>query len=92
MVYGFVKQSGGHITVYSVEDEGTTIKLYLPRSHAETDEPEAPKAMSLTPPHGETILIVEDDTDLRTLTVVILTDLGYRVLEAGSGTWECSLA
>ena len=41
--------------------------------------------MSVTPPHGETILVVEDDTDLRTLAVVILTDLGYRVLEAGSG-------
>ncbi len=85
MVYGFVKQSEGHITVYSAEDKGTTIKLYLPRSHAAADETEAPKAVSVTPPHGETILVVEDDTDLRTLAVVILTDLGYRVLEAGSG-------
>ena len=82
MVYGFVKQSGGHVTIYSEQGEGTTVKIYLPRSEdaagksRHTDPIESPEA------RGETILVVEDDTDVRTLAVALLRDLGYESLEA----------
>lgn len=81
MAYGFVKQSRGHISIYSEPDQGTTIKIYLPRSiHAEASLLEMP-----TGPIGggnETIMVVEDDASLRTTVVDILTTLGYRVLKA----------
>jgi CheY-like chemotaxis protein len=85
MVYGFVKQSGGHVTIYSEPGEGTTIKLYLPRSTAAAAaEPEA--ATDAVPAaRGETVLVVEDDPDLRTLAVALLSNLGYQVMEAGTG-------
>jgi PAS domain S-box-containing protein len=85
MVYGFAKQSGGHVTVTSEENRGTTVSLYLPRATLESPEadedaaPDEPKAMD------ETILVVEDDPDVRTLAVTLLGDLGYEVLEAGDG-------
>jgi PAS domain S-box-containing protein len=84
MVYGFVKQSGGHVTIYSEPGEGTTIKLYLPRSTAAAAaEPEAARdAVPLS--RGETVLVVEDDPDLRTLAVALLSGLGYQVMEAGT--------
>lgn len=86
-VYGFVRQSAGHIKVYSELAEGTTVKIYLPRLHA------APPAkvpdIELEPEGvhggGETILVVEDHEDLRAFSVGVLSDLGYRVLSAGSG-------
>ncbi|MBV9564202.1 MAG: response regulator [Bradyrhizobium sp.] len=82
MVYGFVKQSGGHVTLYSEVGEGTTVKLYFPRHHGsgpieETSEPEAPSASA-----GEVILVVEDNDDVRAYSVMILTEMGYQVLEA----------
>jgi signal transduction histidine kinase len=83
MVYGFVKQSGGHIKIYSEVGQGTTVKLYLPRSYdSALDIPAAP----VKPAQGghETILVVEDDADVRSLTVRLLGTLGYRVIEAGS--------
>jgi PAS domain S-box-containing protein len=87
MVYGFVKQSGGHIKVYSEEGHGTTIKIYLPRllNDAATEE-----ESEITPglegsPSAETILVVEDDDDVRAYTVECLRELGYRVLEAHDG-------
>jgi signal transduction histidine kinase len=93
MVYGFVKQSGGHIRVYSEVGQGTTVKIYLPRladnqniasaPHAIPDAPlvEAPKARK-----GETILLVEDDLGVSDYAVSVLEDLGYRVLAAHDGT------
>lgn len=81
MVYGLVKQSNGHIKVYSEAGEGTTIRIYLPRTkQAEADRPLA----SLGPVTGgtETVLVVEDDDDVRATVVEILSDLGYRVLRA----------
>jgi PAS domain S-box-containing protein len=84
-VYGIVKQSGGNIWVYSEPDHGTTFKIYLPR----VDEPleelrEKPMGEEL--PHGtETVLVVEDEEKVRTLTVEILGRQGYRVLEASQG-------
>jgi PAS domain S-box-containing protein len=82
MVYGFVKQSGGHVKIYSEAGQGTTVKIYLPRTLAAEDAM-APVA-ELAPPVGgtETILVAEDDEAVRTTVVEMLTDLGYRVLKA----------
>ncbi|MFC7208671.1 response regulator [Comamonas endophytica] len=82
MVYGFVKQSGGHAAVYSEVGEGTTVKLYLPRSNQEEDP--APINWSSGPVQGgtETVLVVEDDEDVRETAVATLVGLGYRVLRA----------
>jgi signal transduction histidine kinase/DNA-binding response OmpR family regulator len=81
MVYGFVKQSGGHVKVYSEVGEGTTIKLYLPRVLESEDvlaDPASQPAIGGT----ETVLVVEDDEDVRETAVAILAELGYRVLRA----------
>ncbi len=85
-VYGFVRQSGGHIRIYSEPGEGTTIKIYLPRAHdqeAEVSRTAAP-ATSLRG-SGETILVVEDYDDLREYSSTALGELGYRVLAAANG-------
>jgi PAS domain S-box-containing protein len=86
-VYGFVKQSGGHVKIYSEVGQGTTVKLYLPRLHAAgAEEVEADPRVTPARSHAhETILVVEDDRDVRTHTREILGELGYRTLEAGSG-------
>lgn len=81
MVYGFVKQSGGHAKIYSEVGQGTTIKVYLPRNTGTEDI----KAGSGTEPARggtETILVVEDDDEVRATAVEMLGDLGYRVLKA----------
>jgi len=86
-VYGFVKQSGGHVKIYSEPGEGTTVKLYLPRLLAEEGTGEA-VAEARTPQvatAGETILVVEDDEDVRSYSADILRALGYRVIEAPAG-------
>lgn len=91
MVFGFVKQSGGHTVIQSEVGRGTTVRLYLPRSIdvAPSDVPEHHEAPTLTTGR-ETILVVEDDTDVRLTTVDMLTQLGYRVLTAANG--EAALA
>lgn len=81
MVYGFVKQSGGHVKIYSEIGHGTTVRLYLPRATQAEDIEIAP----VTGPIAggtETILVVEDDEDVRATVVDLLTELGYRVLKA----------
>ncbi|MDH7975375.1 ATP-binding protein [Sphingomonas sp. AR_OL41] len=83
-VYGFVKQSGGHIKIYSEPGNGTTVKLYLPRHRGEEAAP-APLREEQDIPQGElseVILVVEDEPAVRQFSVDALTDLGYRVLEA----------
>ena len=81
MVYGFVKQSGGHVNVYSEVGVGTTIRLYLPRAvEAETVEPRGPAAPVVG--GAETVLVVEDDDQVRTTVVDLLQELGYSVLKA----------
>ena len=87
MVYGFVKQSGGHLKIYSEEGRGTSVKIYLPRILGEaSDEPEPSAAADLEiSRRRETILCVEDDDDVRAYTVECLRELGYRVLEAHDG-------
>lgn len=85
MVYGFVKQSGGHIKIYSEPGQGTTIKLYLPRAMQAED---ALVQVDTGPVVGgtETILVVEDDAEVREVVVAMLSDLGYRVLKAVDAT------
>lgn len=82
-VYGYVKQSGGHIKIYSEEGHGTTVKLYLPRlkeGFVEREPAQTPRE-SLGKA-DETILVVEDDSDVRAFSLDTLRDLGYSVLEA----------
>jgi PAS domain S-box-containing protein len=81
MVHGFVKQSGGHIKVYSEPGRGTTIRLYLPRSREKEDAP-VDVAVRAAGGGGEVILLVEDDDEVRATAVDMLTELGYRVLKA----------
>jgi PAS domain S-box-containing protein len=82
MVYGFVKQSGGHVKIYSEPGQGTTVKIYLPRTLAAEDAM-APVVEQQPAVGGtETILVAEDDEAVRSTVVEMLTDLGYRVLKA----------
>jgi CheY-like chemotaxis protein len=86
-VYGFLKQSSGHVQIYSEVGQGTTVKLYLPR-HLTKQTPIEPPTAPSTPPranHGETVLVVEDDPDVRRYAVEIIGKLGYRVLLAEDG-------
>ncbi|MEX2453493.1 MAG: PAS domain S-box protein [Rhodospirillaceae bacterium] len=85
MVYGFVRQSGGHLTIYSEVGHGTTVNLYFPRdrSHAEASAPA--ETVPDLPTGNERILLVEDDNRLRGRTESALAALGYRVESAASG-------
>jgi CheY-like chemotaxis protein len=86
MVFGFVKQSGGHVKVYSEPGEGTSVKLYLPRAVGATIPAMQRSGVPADLPHGTaTILVVEDEAGVREIAVVILRSLGYRVLEAADG-------
>ncbi len=83
-VYGFVKQSGGHVKIYSEPGQGTSVKIYLPRQTARQQESDAADA-SQDLPRGaqrEVVLVVEDEPAVRELSVEVLSELGYRVLEA----------
>jgi PAS domain S-box-containing protein len=85
-VYGFVRQSGGHVRIYSELGEGTTAKIYLPR-HLGADEDTAEISRPSDPIHAigaESILLVEDDEALRAYGVELLNDLGYNVLSAAN--------
>lgn len=83
MVYGFVKQSHGHIAIHSAPDQGTSITLYLPRQEmAAKVESLPPQTMRTETGTGELILIVEDDPDVRSLANSMLKNLGYRTLLA----------
>ncbi len=86
-VFGFVKQSGGHVKIYSEPGTGTSVKIYLPRwmgDHAIALQPAAPAALPLARA-DETVLVVEDDPDVRHVSVEALRHLGYTVVQAGSG-------
>lgn len=84
-VYGIVKQSGGFIWVYSEPEEGTTFKIYFPRTEVELQE-QTEEGRSRQKHQGtETILLVEDDESVRVLTSQILRNQGYQVLEAANG-------
>ncbi|MGE7139429.1 response regulator [Luteibacter sp. NPDC031894] len=81
MVYGFVKQSGGHVKIYSEQGHGTTVKIYLPRSTQGEDRVVDIEEEDLRG-GDETVLVVEDDDAVRDTVVAMLGDLGYRVLKA----------
>lgn len=85
MVYGFAKQSGGHVKIYSEPGHGTTVKLYLPRSHDPADPAEAARDRAEARGNGERVLVVEDDDAMRRLTCDLLTTLGYAPTAARHG-------
>jgi PAS domain S-box-containing protein len=93
MAYGFVKQSGGHIRIDSEAGRGTTIGVYLPRSHeAAQDLPAVSASAAAALPGGDdTLLVVEDDPGVRDIAVTTLSQLGYRVLQADDAESALSL-
>jgi len=84
MVYGFVKQSGGHVRIYSEPGQGTIVRVYLPRADRPEDAPVPSESDEITG-GTETILVAEDDDEVRATVVAMLRDLGYRVLTARDG-------
>ena len=89
-VYGFVKQTGGHLKIYSEVDEGTTIKLYLPRELGDVfSQQRQAAALALT--GTETVLLVDDDEIVRATVASMLESLGYEVLTASSGVEALSI-
>jgi CheY-like chemotaxis protein len=80
-VYGFVKQTGGHVKLYSEVGHGTTIKMYFPRSGEQEDIEVEQSNLAVEGGQG-TILVAEDDEGVRTTVIEMLQDLGYRVLKA----------
>jgi CheY-like chemotaxis protein len=92
MVYGFAKQSGGHITIDSEEGAGTTVTLFFPRHHGSAVPTAAKRAESALPAReGEVVLVVEDDDEVRRYSTTILEELGYTVLEACDGPQALAL-
>ena len=85
MVYGFAKQSRGHVAVYSEVDRGTTVRVYLPRVHRKAHHESPPPASLPTAGDGELVLLVEDDPMVREFARGQVESLGYRVVEAGNG-------
>jgi PAS domain S-box-containing protein len=81
VIYGFAKQSRGHLRIYSQVGQGTTVKLYLPRAQQSAVEPK-PVAIETPRGQGETILVVEDEATVRSIIADALQDLGYNVLTA----------
>jgi signal transduction histidine kinase/ActR/RegA family two-component response regulator len=95
-VYGFAKQSGGHVAIYSEPGQGTTVKIYLPRLPdalaAAAPEQPAPLEAAVPPGQGETILVVEDDQMVRAFACTALEEAGYRVLAAEDGPTALEIA
>jgi PAS domain S-box-containing protein len=86
-VYGFIRQSGGHVTITSAVGQGTTVRLYLPRIDPDEATTVAePVASAERRASGETVLIVEDDPDVRAFTHEVLSELGYAVVDAPNGS------
>lgn len=90
MVYGFVRQSGGHVTLYSELGHGTDFGLYFPAVPHDSPREDAKTRADRTPGsaphgHGETILVVEDNPKVRKLSIARIRDLGFLTLEAGNG-------
>ena len=87
MIYGFAKQSGGQVRIYSEPGQGTMVCIYLPR-HLGDDEPELPAlepAVAVQAGAGETVLVVDDEPSVRLLIVDVLHELGYAAIEAADG-------
>jgi CheY-like chemotaxis protein len=92
MVYGFVQQSHGHVEIESTVNEGTTIRLYLPRAHGQAENAAGVRAGVAQPfGAGQTVLVVEDDPAVRQVAVSTLRSLGFQVKEATTGDEAASL-
>jgi CheY-like chemotaxis protein len=87
MVYGFVKQSNGHVSIYSEPGLGTTIRIYLPQVTTKSERPPAqsPVDNETLPRGAETVMVVEDDPFVRSYAVMLLDSLGYSVVAAVDG-------
>jgi CheY-like chemotaxis protein len=87
MIYGFARQSGGHVRIYSEVGQGTTMCIYLPRhaGDAPSEDEGSPRASSEPAGEGEVVLLVDDDPTIRMLAGEVLTDAGYAVIEAPDG-------
>nr|WP_282571916.1 PAS domain S-box protein [Roseomonas acroporae] len=87
MIYGFVRQSGGQVRIYSEVGQGTTMCLYLPRHYGDDVGPEAPPELAEAPRAGlgETVLVVDDEATVRMLVTEVLEELGYAAVEAADG-------
>jgi signal transduction histidine kinase/DNA-binding response OmpR family regulator len=86
MIYGFAKQSHGHVAIDSTVGEGTTVRLFLPRFHGDKEETDtAVRTDAVEAKPGETVLIVEDDPAVRALVSQVLSELGYAYLEVSDG-------
>jgi CheY-like chemotaxis protein len=86
MVYGFAKQSGGHVKIYSEVGHGTTVRLYLPRAGADRQRSDVRASERAEELFGDAkVLVVEDSAEVRRVAVNYLLAFGYRVIEAGSG-------
>lgn len=92
MVYGVIRQSGGYICVYSEPGQGTTLKIYLPRIEEAAEALPRTTAEIIFAKGSETVLLVEDEQDLRELTVELLETEGYRVLAAKDGASAISIS
>lgn len=93
MVYGFAKQSGGQVRIYSEVGKGTSVRLYLPRSVADDEAPADSITSSAMPraDQGDTVLVVDDEPAVRLLMVELMRDLGYSTLEAHDGASALAL-
>ncbi|WP_239016951.1 ATP-binding protein [Sphingomonas ginkgonis] len=87
MIYGFAKQSGGQVRIYSEVGEGTTVCIYLPRHYGEVADPALPQARPAPGPtaSGETVLVVDDEPTVRMLVTDVLEELGFATIEAHDG-------
>ncbi|UVO50183.1 ATP-binding protein [Sphingomonas sp. SUN019] len=87
MIYGFVRQSGGQVRIYSEVGQGTTMTLYFPRAYAddETEHNREGRLADLPSADGETVLVVDDEPAVRALITDVLGDLGYKTIEACDG-------
>ena len=86
MIYGFARQSGGAVHIYSEMGEGTNVCIYLPRHHGAAEAAEVPAELDTAPRgDGETVLVVDDEPTVRMLVGEVLADLGYHSIEAEDG-------
>jgi CheY-like chemotaxis protein len=92
MVYSFVKQTGGHVAIDSTPGAGTRVHLYFPRTLEVAEQQEDSAAPADLPRGSESILVVDDNADVRSTAVEMLTSLGYRVYGAGAGPEALQLA